>query len=68
MFVNPKSKGFTDIICDIYFTLDLYDSDVTFEMSLENPDLLGYAISEEFFRLSIGGNFIPKIIEYYQDF
>jgi len=37
-------------------TLDLFDPDITFDMNLNHPDLIGYGISEEYF--------LPKIKEY----
>jgi hypothetical protein len=35
-------------------------------MNLNHPELIGYEISEEFLRLDIKDNFLPKIGEYYK--
>jgi hypothetical protein len=62
--LNPQSVGFTKIIGSIYAFIDLFDPDITLEMNLNHPELIGYGISEEFLRLDIKDNFLPLIAEY----
>ena len=62
--LNPKSVGFTKIIGSIYASIDLFDPDITLDMNLKHPELIGYGISEEFLRLDIKDNFLPIISEY----
>ncbi len=62
--LNPQSVGFTKIIGSIYAFIDLFDPDITLEMNLKHPELIGYGISEEFLRLDIKDNFLPLIAEY----
>lgn len=45
-------------------TLDLFDPDITFDMNLNHPDLIGYGISEEYLRLDLKDNVLPRIVEY----
>ena len=62
--VNFKSEGFTKIISFLYSLTDLYDPDVTLEMNFDEPELRLYGISEEYLRLMIESNFLPKLKEY----
>lgn len=39
--LNPKSNGFTKIISSIYMTIELFDPDITLDMNLKHPDLIG---------------------------
>lgn len=54
---NPKSCGFTKIIYYLHLLVDLCNPDLTLEMDLKQPELLGYGISEEFLRLRIEKHF-----------
>lgn len=62
--LNPESRGFTKIISHLHSLTDLCDPEITLEMNLKNPELLGYGISEEFLRLQIKEDFLPIIVEY----
>ena len=62
--LNPKSCGFTKIISSIYSLLEISDPNITFEMNLKHPELLGYGVSEEFLRLQIKEGFLPKLKKY----
>ena len=62
--LNSQSVGFTQIIGSIYASIDLFDPDITLEMNLKHPELIGYGISEEFLRLDIKDNFLPLIKVY----
>ena len=62
--INPICQDFEELISFLDDTLNLYDPDISFEMNLENPDLIGYGISEEFFRNVLKDNFLTKINEY----
>lgn len=62
--LNPQSVGFTKIIGSIYASIDLFDPDITLEMNLKHPELLGYGISEEYFRLRIKEDFLPQLVKY----
>lgn len=62
--LNPASHGFSDIIESINTTLELFDSDITLEMNLENPELIGYGISKEFLIIDLKTNYLPKICKY----
>jgi hypothetical protein len=64
--LNPPSVGFTKIIGSIYASIDLFDPDITLDMNLKHPELIGYGISEEFLRLDIKDNFLPRIAEYWK--
>lgn len=59
--INPKSYGFSEIISDLHSLIDLYNPDVTLEMNLKEPELLGYGISEEYLRLTIEEDFLPQL-------
>ena len=62
--LNPESGGFTKIISNLHSWTDLYDPDITLEMNLKQPELIGYGISEEFLRLTIEKNFLPQLEKY----
>jgi hypothetical protein len=62
--LNPQSRGFTKIISSIDTTIDLFDPDITLDMNLKHPELIGYGISEEFLKLDLKDNFLPRICEY----
>jgi hypothetical protein len=64
--LNPKSRGFTEIISSIYMTIDLFDPEVTLDMNLKHPELIWYGISEEFLRLDLKNNFLPRIYKYWK--
>jgi len=62
--LNPQSSGFTEILSSIDSDIDLFDPDITLDMNLKHPELIGYGISEEFLRLDLKDNFLPRIGEY----
>jgi len=62
--VNPKSCGFTKIISYLHSLVAACDPDVTLEMNLKQPELLWYGISEEYLRLRIEKDFLPKLEKY----
>ena len=62
--LNPQSVGFTEIIGSIYASIDLFDPDITLDMNFMHPELIGYGISEEFLRLDLKDNFLPRIRAY----
>lgn len=62
--LNPESGGFTKIISNLHSLTDLYDPDITLEMNLKHPELIGYGISEEFLRLGIEEKFLPQLEKY----
>lgn len=62
--LNPESGGFTKIISNLDSWTNLYDPDITLEMNLKQPELIGYGISEEFLRLTIEENFLPQLEKY----
>jgi hypothetical protein len=62
--LNPESRGFAEIISSLHSGIDLCDPDITFEMNLSHPELMGYGISEEFLRFRIKDDFLPRIGEY----
>ena len=66
--LNSKSTGFAKIIGSIYSTLDLVNSDIDLNMNLEHPELVGYGMSEEFFRLYLKHYFLPQILRYCKEF
>lgn len=62
--LNPESHGFTDLISSLGTTINLFDPDITLEMNLKDPELMGYGISEEFLKINLKNNFLPRICEY----
>lgn len=62
--LKPESRGFTKIISSLHALIDLCDPDITLDMNLKSPELVGYVISEEYLRLRIEEYFLPKIKEY----
>jgi hypothetical protein len=62
--LNHESPGFSEIISFIYMTIDLFDPDITLDMDLKNPELIWYGMSEEFLRLDLKNNFLPRIYKY----
>ena len=40
------------------------EPDITLEMNLKHPELIGYGISEEFLRLRIEKYFLPQLEKY----
>ena len=66
--LNPESGGFTSIISSLHSWTNLCDSDVTLEMNLEEPELIEYGISEEFFRLILEEEFLPQLEKYCKEF
>ena len=65
--LNPQSRGFRKILSSLENKIDLVDPDIDFDMDLKYPELTGYGISEEFFRLYLKNNIIPRIAEYCKD-
>ena len=66
--LNPQSVGFTKIIGSIYAFIDLFDLDITLEMNLKHPELIGYGISEEFLRLTIEEDSLPQLKKYCKEY
>ena len=70
--INPKSYKFGRKISTIFYLLDLYDPDLTFEQDLSSleifPDALMYAMSEESLRLMIKDIDLPEVKKYCNDF
>jgi hypothetical protein len=62
--LNPKSFGFTNVLYYIDNYIDLVDSNISFDVNIKNPELMGYGISEELFRIEMKDNFLPIIFEY----
>ena len=62
--LNPESGGFTKIISNLHSWTNLYDPDITLEMNLKHPELIGYGISEEFLRFTIEEDFLPQLEKY----
>jgi hypothetical protein len=62
--LNPECRGFTELINYIFSVMEIFDPTITFEMNLKDPDLIGYGVSEEFLKLNIEENFLPKIRKY----
>nr|YP_009059188.1 hypothetical protein [Eunotia naegelii]AHI51135.1 hypothetical protein [Eunotia naegelii] len=62
--LNPKCEGFTDILSYIDNDIDLFDENISFEMNLNNLELIGYGLSEEFFRQNMQDNFMLLIGKY----
>ena len=62
--LNSKSYGLSDIISFLHNLIDLYDPDVTLEMNLEEPEFFAYGISEEWLKLAIKTEFLPKLKSY----
>jgi hypothetical protein len=56
--LNPQLVGFTKRIGPIYSYINLFDLDITLDMNFKHSDLIGYRISEEFFRVIIENNFL----------
>jgi hypothetical protein len=61
---NPKSCGFTKIISNLHSWTNLCEPDITLEMNLKEPELIGYGISEEFLRFIIEEDFLPQLEKY----
>lgn len=61
---NQKSRGFSDLLQDLSFELDLYDPNVSYEENLNFPDKIVFGMSKEFFRLNVKEFFLPKMKEY----
>jgi len=62
--LNPESVELSRIISTLQAYVDLYDPDITLEMNLKEPELIGYGISEEFLRLRIKEYFLPQLEKY----
>lgn len=65
--LNPKSEGFTEIISNLHSWTNLCEPDITLEMNLKHPNLIGYGISEEFLRIIIEEDFLPQLEKYYKE-
>lgn len=61
---NPKSRGFTKIISNIDMRIEIFDPEVTLDINLKYPELVCYGMSEEFFKLDLKNNYLPRISEY----
>lgn len=61
---HPQSSGFTRIISSLHSVINLCEPEITLDMNLEKPDLIGYGISEELLRRNIKNNFLPRIAAY----
>jgi hypothetical protein len=59
--LNPESVRFTEIISTLDSWTDLCDPDITLDIYLKHPELIGYAISEEFLRFIIEEDFLPQL-------
>jgi hypothetical protein len=62
--LNPESGGFIKIISNLHSWTNLCDPDITLEMNLKQPELIGYGISEEFLRFTIEEDFLPQLEKY----
>ena len=62
--INPNSKGFEKIISYLNDILSLYEPNITLEMNLENPELIGYGMSEELIRDLLKDKFLSEINTY----
>jgi hypothetical protein len=56
--LNPESRRFTRIIEEIFFTMEIFDPEIPFEINVKYPDLIGYGVSEKFLKLQIKNNFL----------
>ena len=66
--LNPQSAGFTKIISNLHSWTNLCDPDITSEMNLKQPELIGYGISEEFLRFTIEEDFLPQLKKYCKEY
>ena len=66
--LNLESRGFTKIISHLYSWTNLCDPDITSEMNLKQPELIGYGRSEEFLRFTIEEDFLPQLEKYCKEF
>lgn len=64
--IDYNCKGFENIISTLHDYLDLYNPDVTLDMEIEDPELIGYSISEEGLKIIIKNRFLPKISQYWK--
>ena len=62
--IFPESFEFSEIISYLYYILDLYDPEVSFETNIKYPDLIYYGISEKYIRIRIKEYIFPKLKEY----
>jgi len=62
--LNPESPGFSEIISSLTTIIDLVNPDITLDINLKYPELIGYGISEELLKLCLKNNFLPRIYEY----
>lgn len=64
--INSKSHYFSDLIYKVSYLIDLWDPAVSLEDNVKHPDLLSsYGISDEYFRLLIEENLLPKMEKYF---
>lgn len=66
--LNPESTGFIKIISNLHSWINLCDPDITLEMNLKQPDLIGYGISEKFLRFTIEEEFLPQLKKYCKEY
>ena len=62
--LNDKSIGFITLISDLTDLLEKYNPDATLEMNLEYPELINYGMSEEYLRVILEEEFLPKLQNY----
>ena len=61
---NNKSDGFEEIISSLFNFVNLCEPDISLEMNLKYPDLMGHGISEEVLRYIIEKDFLTRIYKY----
>ena len=62
--LDSKSKGFTAIISSFHSWVELCNPEITLEINLERPDLIGYGISEELLRSPVAEDCLSKLKKY----
>ena len=60
MQLNPKYFGFTKIISDIYADIDTFDPD----LGNSESSIYGIAITEEYLRIVVKDDYLPRISAY----
>lgn len=61
---NVKSYGFTELVSYLHSLVDIWNPNVTLDMNLKHPELFSYGLSEEYLRLIIEEDFLPKFKKY----
>lgn len=62
--LNPQSVKFSHLIETISNCIELLNPNHTLEIDLEHPELIVYGMSEEFFRITLKDNYLPRILKY----